>query len=148
VRFKVRGALDESFDLVGFDPLPFKDASFDAVVSTFGVMFTPNQDKAATEMLRVCKSGGKIGLANWTADGFIGELFKIVGKHMPPPAGVKAPILWGTRARLDELFGAQASTIEAPTRNFVFRYRSAQHWVDVFKAYYGPVHRTFRRVRC
>ena len=125
------------------EALPFKDASFDAVVSTFGVMFTPNQEKAAAEMLRVCKSGGKIGLANWTPDGFIGQLFKIVGKHMPPPAGVKSPALWGTRARLDELFGARASAIEAPARNFVFRYRSAQHWIDVFRAYYGPVHKLF-----
>lgn len=125
------------------EALPFKDASFDAVVSTFGVMFSPNQDKAAAEMLRVCKSGGKIGMANWTPDGFIGQLFKIVGKHVAPPAGVKSPILWGTRARLEELFGAQASAIEAPPRNFVFRYRSAQHWVDVFKTYYGPVHKTF-----
>jgi ubiquinone/menaquinone biosynthesis C-methylase UbiE len=125
------------------EELPFKDASFDAVVSTFGVMFTPNQDKAAAEMLRLCKSGGKIGMANWTPDGFIGQLLKIVGKHMPPPSGVKSPILWGTRARLDELFGGKASAIEALPRHFVFRYRSAQHWIDVFKAYYGPVHRVF-----
>ncbi|HKS86690.1 MAG TPA: class I SAM-dependent methyltransferase [Pseudolabrys sp.] len=125
------------------EALPFKDASFDAVVSTYGVMFTPNQEKAATEMLRVCRSGGKIGLANWTPDGFIGQLFKVIGKHMPPPAGVKSPLLWGTRARLDELFGAQASAIEAPPRNFVFRYRSAQHWIDMFRAYYGPVHKIF-----
>jgi len=125
------------------EALPFKDASFDCVVSTFGVMFTPNQDKAAAEMLRVCRSGGKIGMANWTPDGFIGQLFKIVGKYMSPPAGVKSPILWGTPARLNELFGAEASVVEAPARNFVFRYRSAEHWVDVFKSYYGPVHKTF-----
>jgi SAM-dependent methyltransferase len=115
------------------EALPFKDASFDAVTSTFGVMFTPNQDRAAKEMLRVCKSGGKIGMANWTPDGFIGQLFNIIGKHTPPPAGLRSPILWGTRARLEEMFGAQASAIEAPPRNFVFRYRSAQHWLDVFK---------------
>jgi len=121
------------------EALLFKDSSFDAVVSTFGVMFTPNQDKAAAEMLRVCRSGGKIGMANWTPDGFIGQVFKAIGKHLPPPAGVRSPALWGTRARLDELFGAQASAIEAPPRNFVFRYRSAQHWIDVFKAYYGPM---------
>jgi SAM-dependent methyltransferase len=124
------------------EALSFKDATFDAVVSTFGVMFTPNQDKAASELLRVCKPGGKIGLANWTPDGFIGQVFKAVGKHMPPPAGLKSPILWGTRARLDELFGTHASVIEAPPRNFIFRYRSAQHWIDVFKAYYGPIHKT------
>lgn len=125
------------------EELPFNDGSFDVVVSTFGVMFTPNQEKAAAEMLRVCKSGGKIGMANWTPDGFIGQLLKIVGKHMPPPSGVKSPILWGTPARLDDLFGRMASAIEAVPRNFVFRYRSAEHWVDVFKFYYGPVHRVF-----
>jgi ubiquinone/menaquinone biosynthesis C-methylase UbiE len=124
------------------EALPFKDGSFDAVVSTYGVMFTANQDKAAAELLRVCKSGGKIGLANWTPDGFIGQVFKTIGKHMPPPAGVKPPALWGTRARIDEMFEAQASAIEMSARNFVFRYRSPQHWIDVFKTYYGPVLKT------
>ena len=90
------------------EALPFADASFDVVVSTFGVMFTPNQDQAAAELLRVCRPGGKIGLANWTPDGFIGQLFKTLGKHMPPPAGVKSPALWGTRARIDEMFGPHA----------------------------------------
>ena len=125
------------------EALPFADASFDVVVSTFGVMFTPNQDKAATELLRVCKRGGKIGLANWTPEGFIGQLFKTIGKHMPPPAGVKSPALWGTGARITELFGAQASSIQLEQRHFVFRYRSAQHWIDVFKTYYGPLLKTF-----
>jgi SAM-dependent methyltransferase len=125
------------------EALPFADASFDVVVSTFGVMFTPDQDKAATELLRVCKPGGKIGLANWTPEGFIGQLFKTIGKHMPPPAGVKSPALWGTGARITELFGAQASSIQLERRNFVFRYRSAQHWLDVFKTYYGPLLKTF-----
>jgi ubiquinone/menaquinone biosynthesis C-methylase UbiE len=125
------------------EALPFADASFDVVVSTFGVMFTPNQDKAATELLRVCKRGGKIGLANWTPEGFIGQLFKTIGKHMPPPAGVKSPALWGTGAHITELFGAQTSSIQLERRNFVFRYRSAQHWLDVFKTYYGPVLKTF-----
>jgi len=125
------------------EALPFADASFDVVVSTFGVMFTPNQDKAATELLRVCKRGGKIGLANWTPEGFIGQLFKTIGKHMPPPAGVKSPALWGIDAHITELFGAQTSSIQLERRNFVFRYRSAQHWLDVFKTYYGPVLKTF-----
>jgi ubiquinone/menaquinone biosynthesis C-methylase UbiE len=125
------------------EALPFVDASFDVVVSTFGVMFTPNQDKAATELLRVCKPGGKIGLANWTPEGFIGQLFKTIGKHMPPAAGVKSPALWGTGARITELFGAQASSIQLEQRHFVFRYRSAQHWIDVFKTYYGPLLKTF-----
>ncbi len=85
--------------------LPFADASFDVVLSTFGVMFTPNQDKAASELARVCKPGGKIGLANWTPESFIGQVFKTIGKYIAPPAGVKSPALWGTKARLEELFG-------------------------------------------
>ena len=125
------------------ESLPFLDASFDAVVSTFGVMFTADQDKAAAELLRVCKPGGKIGLANWTPEGFIGQLFKTLGKHLPPPAGVKSPALWGTRARLNEMFGARASEIESEPRMFVFRYRSPQHWLDVFKTYYGPMLKAF-----
>ena len=125
------------------EALPFPDASFDAVVSTFGVMFTADQDKAAAELLRVCKPGGKIGLANWTPDGFIGQVFKTIGKHMPPPAGVKSPALWGTGARITQLFGAQASSIQLEQREFAFRYRSAAHWLDVFKTYYGPLLKTF-----
>ena len=125
------------------EALPFADASFDAVVSTFGVMFTADQDKAAAELIRVCKPGSKIGLANWTPDGFIGQLFKTIGKYMPPPAGVKSPALWGTGARITEFFGAQASSIQLEQRDFVFRYRSAQHWLDVFKSYYGPLLKTF-----
>jgi len=124
------------------EALPFGDSSFDAVVSTFGVMFTPNQDAAAAEMLRVCRPGGKIGLANWTPDGFIGQLFKTMGKHLPPPAGVKSPALWGTSARIEELFGAHAD-IAIEKRHFVFRYRSAEHWLEVFKTWYGPTLKAF-----
>ncbi len=105
--------------------LPFDDASFDVVASTFGVMFTPDQDQAAAEMLRVCKPGGKIGLANWMPDGFIGQLFKALGKHVTPPAGVKSPVILGTEARLAELFGARATSTDAQPRDSVFRYRSA-----------------------
>ncbi len=125
------------------EALPFADASYDVVLSTFGVMFTPDQDKAASELARVCKSGGKIGLANWTPQGFIGQLFKTIGKHLPPPAGVKSPALWGTLARLQEMFGAQASEIAAEPRMFVFRYRSPDHWLEVFKSYYGPMLKAF-----
>jgi ubiquinone/menaquinone biosynthesis C-methylase UbiE len=125
------------------EALPFADASYDVVVSTFGVMFTPDQDKAASELARVCKSGGKIGLANWTPQGFIGQLFKIIGKHLPPPAGVKSPALWGTQARLEEMFVSKASEISAEPRMFVFRYRSPEHWLDVFKSYYGPMLKAF-----
>ncbi|MEX2299146.1 MAG: class I SAM-dependent methyltransferase [Dongiaceae bacterium] len=123
--------------------LPFADARFDAVVSTFGVMFTPDQDKAASELARVCKSGGKIGLANWTPEGFIGQLFKTIGKHLPPPAGVKSPALWGTKARLDEMFGREAASIDATPRDFVFRYKSAQHWLEMFRTWYGPTLKAF-----
>jgi ubiquinone/menaquinone biosynthesis C-methylase UbiE len=129
------------------EALPFPDASFDVVVSTFGVMFTPNQDKAAAELMRVCKPGGKIGLANWTPDGFIGQLFKTLGKHMPPPEGVKSPALWGTRARLTELFGARAASIDARPRDFMFRYQSAAHWMDVFRTYYGPLLKAFAALK-
>ncbi|HUG25954.1 class I SAM-dependent methyltransferase [Piscinibacter sp.] len=121
------------------EALPFDDGSFDVVVSTFGVMFTPDQDRAAAELVRVCRPGGKIGLANWTPDGFIGQLFKTLGQHLPPPAGVKSPALWGTPARIRELFEPQAAAIELQPRHFVFRYRSPAHWIDVFKTFYGPL---------
>jgi SAM-dependent methyltransferase len=123
--------------------LPFASAAFDVVVSTFGVMFTPNQDQAASEVLRVCKSGGKIGLANWTPEGFIGQVFKTLGKYLPPPQGAKSPALWGTRGRLEEMFGADASSIAAEPRMFNFRYRSPEHFLDVFKTFYGPVLKAF-----
>ena len=123
--------------------LPFERDSFDVVLSTFGVMFTPNQDKAAAELLRVCKPKGQIGLANWTPDGFIGQVFKTLGKYLPPPSGVKSPATWGTRARLTEMFDAGASSVKAESRLFNFRYRSPEHFFDVFKTYYGPVLKAF-----
>jgi ubiquinone/menaquinone biosynthesis C-methylase UbiE len=125
------------------EALPFDDESFDVVLSTFGVMFTPDQDRAGAELLRVCKRGGKIGLANWTPDGFIGQLFKTIGKHVPPPAGARSPALWGTHARITAMFEPHASSVEAASRYFVFRYRSPAHWLEVFKTYYGPVLKTF-----
>ena len=124
------------------EALPYDEATFDVVVSTFGVMFTPNQDKAAAELMRVSKPGGLIGLANWTPEGFIGQLFKTLGRYLPPPAGAKSPALWGTRARLNEMFAAAAS-IKAEPRNFVFRYRSPEHFLDIFKTYYGPMLKAF-----
>ena len=125
------------------EALPFADGTFDTVVSTFGVMFTPNQDQAAAELLRVCKSDGQIGLANWTPDGFVGQMFKTLGKYMPPPAGAKSPLLWGTRGRLTEMFGPASISIRTEPRNFNFRYRSAEHFLDVFKNYYGPMLKAF-----
>jgi len=145
-RGKARAAaegLTIAFREADAEALPFEDASFDVVVSTFGVMFTPNQDKAASEILRVCKPKGKIGFANWTPQGFIGQVFKTLGQYLPPPAGVKSPALWGTRERLAELFGNGAASIQAQPRHFAFRYRSPEHFLDVFKTYYGPILKAF-----
>ncbi len=135
--------LNIAFHEADAEALPFSDESFDVVVSTFGVMFTPDQEQAAAELVRVCKPGGKIGLANWTPEGFVGQLFKTIGKHVPPPAGARSPALWGTRARLAELFEPHAASIRAEPRNFVFRYRSPEHWLETFKSYYGPVLKAF-----
>jgi ubiquinone/menaquinone biosynthesis C-methylase UbiE len=125
------------------EALPFADGTFDAVVSTFGVMFTPDQERAAAELVRVCKFGGKIGMANWTPEGFIGQLFKTIGKHVPPPPGARSPALWGTRARLAELFEPHATSIKTAQRHFVFRYRSPQHWLEIFRTFYGPTLKAF-----
>ncbi len=125
------------------ESLPFPDASFDVVMSTFGVMFTPDQEKAAGELARVCRPGGRIGLANWTPESFIGQLFKTIGKYIPPAPGVKSPALWGTKARIEELFGRTAKEIRTASRQFTFRYRSPAHWIEVFRTYYGPMNKTY-----
>lgn len=125
------------------EALPFANGSFDVVVSTFGVMFTPDQERAASELLRVCRRGGKVGLANWTPDGYIGQMFKTIGRHMPPPAGIRPPSLWGQRDHLDHLFSHGATAIQARRKHFVFRYRSPEHCLEVFKTFYGPVLKTF-----
>ena len=135
--------LPVTFRQADAEALPFDDASFDVVLSTFGVMFTPDQPQAARELLRVCRPGGKIGLANWTPESFIGQLFKTIGNYVPPAAGVKSPALWGTNARLEELFGQAAQEIRITRRDFTFRYRSPSHWIEVFRTYYGPMNRTF-----
>ena len=119
--------------------IPFADASFDVVLSTFGMMFAPHQEKAASEALRVCRSGGKIGLANWTPTGFIGDLFRIIGKYSPPISGLKPPVLWGSEERLRDLFGDGIASLHTKKRDFVFRYRSASHWLDRFGICYGPI---------
>jgi ubiquinone/menaquinone biosynthesis C-methylase UbiE len=125
------------------ESLPLADKSFDVVLSTFGVMFAPDHARTARELLRVCRPGGRIGLANWTPEGFIGQLFKTVGKHVPPPASVKSPALWGSEDWLHEIFGGEIATLEATRKHFVFRYRSAQHWLETFGTYYGPTLKAF-----
>ena len=123
--------------------LDLDDASFDVVLSHFGVMFTPDQEQAARELLRVCRPGGRIGLANWTPTGFIGQLFQLIGRWVPPAPGLRPPSAWGTEARLAELFGAGAARLRVTRREFVFRYASPAHWLEVFRTYYGPVHKAF-----
>ena len=135
--------LPVQFEPADAENLQFADANFDVVLSTFGVMFTPDQEKAAAEMARVCKPGGRIGLANWTPSSFIGELFKLMGRYLPPPAGVKSPALWGTEERLRELFGNRLDSVAIERKNFVFRYRSPAHWLEVFRTFYGPMHKAF-----
>ena len=130
------------FQVADAEALPFDDASFDTVLSTFGVMFAPDHRRVASELLRVTRPGGRIGLANWTPASFIGRLFKVIGAHVPPPAGLKPPALWGSRDHLAELFGP-AVRIAAEERVFNFRYRSAAHFVQVFRDYYGPTHKAF-----
>ncbi len=125
------------------EALPFEDGAFDAVVSTFGVMFAPDQPRAAAELVRVCRPGGRIGLANWTPDGFIGRLFRTMGRHLPPPAGALPPSNWGDEATLRELLGPGVSGLAVQRLHFNFRYRSAAHFVDVFRQWYGPVHKAF-----
>ena len=135
--------LQVTFQVADAEALPFADASFDAVLSTFGVMFTPDQATAASELARVCRPGGRIGLANWTPEGFIGQMFKVLGRHIPPPAGVQPPSLWGVEAHLRTLFGERAASIKVTPRLFNFRYRSAAHFIEVFRVWYGPVLKAF-----
>ena len=137
--------LTVKFQEADAEALPFGNGEFDAVISTFGVMFAPDHAKAASEMLRVCRPGGKIGLANWTPDSFIGRLFKTIGKYVPPAANAKSPALWGDEAYLKELFGSAEHT-SAVRKTFVFRYRSPQHWLDIFRGYYGPVLKAFEAI--
>ena len=134
-----------AFEVADAEALPFAEASFDVVLSTFGVMFTPNQQQAAREMMRVCRPGGKIGLANWTPQGFVGRLFKIIGKYVPPASGTKSPMLWAASANLEELFGSKG-TVAAETRTYMMRYKLPEHWIDVFRTYYGPMVKTFAAI--
>jgi SAM-dependent methyltransferase len=123
--------------------LPAADASFDVVLSTFGVMFAPDHQQAARELLRVCRPGGKIGLAAWTPEGWIGELFRTTAHHVPPAPGLASPMRWGTEPGVHDLLGDGAASVEVRRRTFVFRYPSPAHWLDLYRAYYGPTLRAF-----
>jgi ubiquinone/menaquinone biosynthesis C-methylase UbiE len=131
------------FQTADAEALPFEAGSFDAVLSTFGVMFSPNHEKAASELARVCRPGGRIGLANWTPESLVGRMFKIMGRQLPPPVGVQPPSLWGVEAHLHALFGDKAARIDVTPRVFNFRYRSAAHFIEIFRTWYGPVHKAF-----
>jgi ubiquinone/menaquinone biosynthesis C-methylase UbiE len=135
--------LDVTFRTADAEALPFEDASFDAVLSTFGVMFTPDQAKAASELARVCRPGGRIGLANWTPESLVGQMFKVLGRHLPPPPGVSPPSLWGVEAHLGTLFGDRVAAVAITPRTHTFRYRSAAHFLEVFRTWYGPTNRAF-----
>ncbi len=147
-RARLRAAADRlpvTFLEADAEALPFADASFDVVLSTFGVMFAPNQEQAASELMRVCRPGGKIGLANWTPEGFVGRLFKTVGRHFAPAPGVISPALWGRKTHLDALFGGKGA-IAVESKSFVFRYKSPEHWLEIFRGYYGPVLKAFAAI--
>jgi ubiquinone/menaquinone biosynthesis C-methylase UbiE len=133
--------LTVAFRVADAEDLPFPDGSFDVALSTFGVMFAPDHARAAREMWRVVRGGGRIGMANWTPEGFIGQLFKVIGKFLPPPAGLQSPALWGTEEHLNELFGGALMKITRQVFNF--RYASAAHWLQVFRDYYGPTNKAF-----
>ena len=132
-----------TFQVADAEALPFDPESFDVVLSTFGVMFAPNQERAASELLRVVRPGGKIGLANWTPGGFIGRLFELMSAHVPPPPGLRSPMEWGSEPRLVELFGPEATDLRTTRKTYTFRYRSAEHWIEVFRTFYGPTHKAF-----
>ena len=142
VRARAEG-LDVTFQVADAEALPYDDGTFDVALSTFGIMFTPDHRKTAAEALRVVRSGGRIGMANWTPEGFIGQLFKIISKHLPPPAGLESPTLWGSEPHIVQLFGPEAADIRCERRMFNFRYESAAHWIQTFRDFYGPTHKAF-----
>ena len=128
------------------EAIPFENDSFEVVTSVFGSMFAPNQEAAASELARVARPGGKIGLVTHTPEGYIGNVFRVIGKHVPPPAGLRSPIQWGTEERLRELFGDAIAELRPEKRHMTFRYRSPQTWVDYWRRYYGPTLKAFEAV--
>ena len=135
--------LPMAFQVADAEQLPYPDSSFDVALSSFGVMFAPNQERAGSELLRVVRPGGRIALASWTPEGFVGQLFELMRGFVAPPAGLRSPMAWGSETRLVELFGPQASDLRTERKSYVFRFRSAEHWIEVFRAYYGPTHKAF-----
>jgi SAM-dependent methyltransferase len=135
--------LEMAFQVADVEDLPFADQSFDVVLSTFGAMFAPDHQRTADEMLRVLRPGGRLGMTNWTPESFIGQLFKLIGRHVPPPAGLQSPAAWGTESHCVALFGKRAAAMRCERRHFNFRYRSAAHFVQVFRDYYGPTQKAF-----
>ena len=142
-RAEAQGLDNITFQVADAEALPFADEAFDVTLSTFGVMFTPDQQEAARELVRVTRKGGKIAMANWTPEGFIGQIFKTLGGHMPPPPGVKSPALWGNEAALEAMFDGLVSDIAVEKKVFTFRYRSFDHFMEIFRTYYGPIHKAF-----
>jgi ubiquinone/menaquinone biosynthesis C-methylase UbiE len=132
-----------TFEGADAEALPYPNASFDVILSTFGVMFAPDQERAAAELVRVVRPGGRIGLASWTPEGFLGALFRVISTFVPSPAGVRSPMAWGSKPRIVEMFARQSSAIHTERRTFAFRYRSAEHFVAFFRTYYGPTHKAF-----
>ena len=139
----VANGLDVRFQAADAEDLPFADGSFDVALSTFGVMFAPDQATAARELTRVVRSDGRIGLASWTPEGFIGDLFQLIASYVPPPVGVQSPMLWGTEPRIVELFGPESADIRCERRSFNFRYQSPAHWIEVFRNFYGPTYKAY-----
>jgi len=145
-RARARAAAEHlTIDFVEGDAeaLPSGDGEWDAVLSVCGVMFAPNQEQTAAELTRVCRPGGTIALANWTPDGFIGELFRTIGRRVPPPPGVRPPAEWGSEPRLRELFGDRVRDLRITPREFVFRFRSPEDYADFFRLHYGPTLKAF-----
>ncbi len=138
--------LDVEFVEADAQDLPFEDASFDVAMSIFGAMFAPDQPKAASELLRVVKPGGRIGMGNWTPGGAVGEMFKTIAKHAPPPPGIESPLLWGTEERLRELFGDRISDLRIERKISRQPFRSAEHYIEFFRTYFGPTQTAYERV--
>jgi ubiquinone/menaquinone biosynthesis C-methylase UbiE len=145
MRAKAEG-LPVTFEVADAEQLPYPDASFDIVTSVIGAMFAPNQQRASQELLRVCRPGGTIGMANWTPDSFAGDLFRIVGSHVPPPPGVKPPAVWGTEDGLHDLLGSGVESLTIKRRHYSLRYRSMEHFIDFHRTYFGPVRTAFEHL--